>query len=49
MRNRQKFLTGATQLILTIIASVLLGSEFGWKIGVAAGFIAWSLTPIQEA
>lgn len=48
MSDRQKVLTGATQLILTIIASVLLGSEFGWKVGAAVGFITWSLMPIQE-
>ena len=48
MSNKQKVLTGAVQLLLTVIASIILGFEFGWKVGVSVGFIAWSLTPIQE-
>ena len=31
--------------IATIIASCLIGSEFGWKIGTSIGLVVWAIMP----
>jgi len=48
MKNTQKVLTGLVNVVFVVIASILIGSEYGLKIGTAVGLLAWSLLPLIE-
>jgi len=45
-----KIFIAVMNMVAIIIASILIGSEFGRNIGIAVGLLAWALvTPINES
>lgn len=45
---RIKVIVAMQQLVAVIIAGGLLASQYGWRVGLAAFFIAWALMPAYE-
>jgi hypothetical protein len=42
---KSRLFVAVTQVIFVVIAACLIGSEFGCKIGIAAGLLGWVFTP----
>lgn len=43
-----KYFVGIMNIVAVVVGSVLMGQEFGVKIGIAVGLLSWALiTPIK--